>query len=455
MVPAGNWSLAGLSGGQITVSKSNITIQGAGSGNVFDRYGHPTYAASLSGTYTRLFTNNDSKRFVIQGGASNVTIRDIFFDAATSTGGAYTAFLLVINAGKGTTFRNIRLTQTSANRESSFSTFNTPGTSAYDSIFIGKYVANAFQHNSSGPAIVKNCYFYNAEPNLIYESDDVFEGNWIVLDTRTGASDLGPGVGLAASGLHGGNYNFTVKNNYIDGTHAVTFAGAQGVTIGGGVNDPTFTGTINNFVVTGNWLVGGALAGIASCGWAMYGSPARIPGGASGATIHGFTIRNNTLIATRHAQLDFRGTPTGDSAKGAGDSREAYHVTRVVAQNNYLSSPDNQVLSDSYTDRASTSNNVGLDVGAETDTTPPVVSTFTLGPPAGNIVPVTMLGIATYGAVMYLVNESGAPPTSDSKSWTYLPPVSWVRSGGAVTRLYGWTKSTGGLISTRASASVP
>jgi hypothetical protein len=261
-------------------------------------------------------------------------------------------------------------------------------------------------------------------------------------------------VGLAASGLNGGNYNFTVRNNYIDGTHAVTFEGAQAAMIGGGVNDPSFTGTINNFVVTGNWVIGGTIASIDSCGWAMYGSPDLLPGGASGSTIHGFTVRNNTLLATQHAQLDFRGTASGESTKGANDSREANYVTGVVAENNYLASPGNQSLSDGFTTSASIKSNVGLDVSVASDTARPTAS-LTLGTPSGNVVPVTMSGGATYGAVMYLINESGTSPGAGDSGWTYVPPVSWRRSGSGVTMLYAWTKSAAGLVSARASVGVP
>ncbi|HTP27063.1 MAG TPA: WSC domain-containing protein, partial [Anaeromyxobacteraceae bacterium] len=192
-IPAGNWSLAGVSGGQITVSKANITIQGAGSGNVFDQYGHPVYSASPSGTYTRLFTNNDTNRFVLQDATGNVTVRDIFFDGATqgTGGGAYNAFLLVINAKSGIQFRNLRVTQSSQTMEACASTFNTPGTTWYDTAFFAPSGhCGLLQTNGAGPTILKNCFFHNNSWNPICESDDVMDG---CVET------MGPGSGCLAS----------------------------------------------------------------------------------------------------------------------------------------------------------------------------------------------------------------------------------------------------------------
>ncbi|HTP25342.1 MAG TPA: hypothetical protein VMK12_06740, partial [Anaeromyxobacteraceae bacterium] len=451
VIPAGNWSLAGVSGGQITVAKANITIQGAGSGNVFDRYGHPVYSASPSGTYTRLFTNNDTNRFVLQDGAGNVTVRDIFFDGATQgTGsGAYNAFLLVINAKSGIQFRNLRVTQSNQTMEACASTFNTPGTAWYDTAFFAPNGhCGLLQTNGAGPTVIKNCFFYNNSWNPIYESDDVMEGS---------VELMGPGSNcLASVGITGGGSaaeNGQILNDYFDGTGDLSFEGVSGFSIGAGLNDPGNPGTVSNLVVSGNWLLGETVA-IASNIWEIYASPTSVPGAAAGMTVRGFTVDQNSIIGTKVARIDFRGTPTGDNPRGSHNSHEAYYVYGANASHNYLSSPSSQYLTDSFTSGATAHSNVGIDVSASSDTASPTVS-FSLGTPSGNIVPVSMSGTASYGAVMFLINESGTTPSETDSEWTYVPPVSWARSSSAITQLYGWTKSAAGSVSARASASIP
>ncbi|HTP25341.1 MAG TPA: hypothetical protein VMK12_06735 [Anaeromyxobacteraceae bacterium] len=451
-IPAGNWSLAGVRGGQITVSRANITIRGAGSGNVFDQYGHPTYSDSPSGTYTRLFTHNDTNRFVLERAARDITVRDIFFDGATQGkgSGAQRAFLLVINAGPGIQFRNLRVTQSDKTMEACASTFNTPGTAWYDSAFIAPdRHGGLLQTNGSGPTIIKNCFFHNNSWNPIYENDDVMEGC---------VEMMGPGSNsLASVGITGGGRpadRGKILNSYFDGTGDMAFRGVSGFSIGAGLNDPGYPGTVTNLVVSGNWLVGDTVA-IASNIWEMYGSPASIPGAAAGMTVRGFTVDHNSLIATTVARIDFRGTPSGDKPRGSHNSHEAYYVSGARAHHNYLSSPNSQYLTDSFTSSAKASANVGVDVNTSSDTAPPTVATFSLGPPAGTIVPVAMSGRATYGAVMYLINESGNTPSESDSGWTYVPPVSWTLSRSGIAQLYAWTKSAAGHISARASASVP
>jgi len=452
-IPAGNWSLAGVTGGQINVTTSNITVQGAGSGNTFDQYGHPTYSASPTGNYTRLFTNNDSNRFVVGNGASQVTVRDIFFDGGTqgAGGGSYNAFLLVINAGSGNSFYNVRATQSAQAGEACVSTFHTPGTAWYSSLFIAPpYHGALLQTNSSGPTILKNCTFYNNNWNPIYESDDVMDGC-----TET----LGPGSHSVASvGITGGGTpaeNGQILNSYFDGTGDDPWGpSVSGFSIGAGLNDPGNPGTVTNLVIRGTWLIGETVA-IASDIWAIYGDAGKTLGGSAGMTVNGFTVDHNTILGTKLARIDFRGTPSGDNPRGTSNSHEANYLSGGAANHNYLSSPNNQYLTDSFTSSATATYNVGLDVNATSDTTPPTVGTFALGTPVGNMVPVTMAGTAAYGALMYLINESGSSPSAEDAAWTYTPPVSWTLSSSTVTTLYGWAKSAAGNISARVSATVP
>ncbi len=451
-IPAGNWLLPSP---KLSITRSNVTIRGAGSGNAFNRYGQPIYTASPSGPYTRLYANNDTRLFAIEGGASNVTVRDIFFDGATQGkgAGAYNAILLVIKAGPGNSFHNIRATQSPHTYESCVSTFNTPGTAWYDSLFISHHTQGLFQTNQAGPTIVQNSYFYNNCWNPIAEDDDVMEGSVTVMNFESRSL---AGLGLAAgSRATGGSKNFTIRNSHFDGTTSTSFHGGQGFAVGGGINDPGYPGIINNLTMTGNWVVGGKIAAIASNEWSMYGSPDAIPGGAAGMTINGFTITHNTIIATKHARIDLRGTPSGSSARGGSNTREAFQVIHAKAHNNFLASPSNQILTDRLTIRPDVHSNLGLDVTSKVETAQPRVSTFTLGRPTGDLVPVTMSGSATYGSVMYLINESGETPSADDPGWTYVPPVSWRRSVSGIVTLYAWTKSASSVVSARACESIP
>jgi hypothetical protein len=223
----------------------------------------------------------------------------------------------------------------------------------------------------------------------------------------------------------------------------------QGFSIGIGLNDPGYPGTVSNTTVTNNWLIGGETGSIASCIWSMFGSPASIPGQAAGMTVSGFTVTNNTVIGTQHAYIDFRGTPSGGSG-----STETFTVSGAVARGNYLSSPDNRLLQDGFTSNPILGSNVGIDVSAASATAAPTAS-LALGALAGSVVPVTMSGTATHGALQYLINESGVAPAPGDSSWTYTPPVRWTRSGSGVTALYAWTKNSAGVISARASAQIP
>ncbi|HTP25014.1 MAG TPA: hypothetical protein VMK12_05060, partial [Anaeromyxobacteraceae bacterium] len=259
-------------------------------------------------------------------------------------------------------------------------------------------------------------------------------------------------VGITGGGSPAANGK--ISNSYFDGTGDLTFQGVSGFSIGAGLNDPGHPGSVTNLAVSGTWLLGETVS-IASNIWEIYGSPTVVPGAAAGMTVNGLTVDHNSIIGTKAAQIDFRGTPSGDNPKGSHNSHEAYYVSDGNANHNYLCSPNNQYLTDSFTSSSTAKYNVGLDVSTSSDTTPPTVSTFSLGSPSGNAVPVTMSGGATYGAVMYFINESGTVPSQNDSGWTYVPPVSWTRSSSQVTQLYGWTKSAAGLVSARASASLP
>jgi hypothetical protein len=92
-----------------------------------------------------------------------------------------------------------------------------------------------------------------------------------------------------------------------------------------------------------------------------------------------------------------------------------------------------------------------------TDTTAPIVSSFTVPSPATSVnVPITRI-VATDNVKVtgYMVTVTSTAPSASATGWTATPPTSYrVAKKGATYTLYAWTRDAAGNVSKSLSATV-
>jgi hypothetical protein len=453
---AGNWSLSGT---PVVTSASNITVTGAGSGNSFDAYGHPNNGTGGPvGTYTRIATDTKygSAAYLRFNNCSNVAVSHIFVDGSVGYAGGNGQGTLNFNTCSGVSINDIRVLASSTDTETQFFIQFSDNASVQNSVFAEPPVitngfypnGQTFQSQEQNTQLVKNNLFYMMFFNPIAMDNVTFDTNATIWAfDGIGRTAQNPAYGLSGcqSGSHclanggtTGSYHFVVRNSFFD-------AHDDNVGVGGGVNDPGTGGTVNDLQLSGNTLLG-QKAALDSCMWHPFGQcVSGLPSnGADGMQVNGMTSTNNSVIATRNAILNGRGT-------GVRSDGQINTVTGMVAYQNYLSSPQNQYLHDQYTINAVVSNNFGLDASSMTQA--PTCS-FTLGTLSESTVPFSSTSFtAQYGSVRYLASTSPSTPTPSDSRWNYLPPISLsgVAHGSTV---FTWVMDSANNISSPASATV-
>jgi hypothetical protein len=90
------------------------------------------------------------------------------------------------------------------------------------------------------------------------------------------------------------------------------------------------------------------------------------------------------------------------------------------------------------------------------ETAPPIISVFSLPSAATSlIVPVSVFSAADNVAVTgYLITESSASPTANTKGWSATAPTSFTFSGKGSKTAYAWARDAAGNISANRSATV-
>ena len=272
--------------------------------------------------------------------------------------------------------------------------------------------------------------------------------------------------------MTGSHHNISTNNYFnLDGNDTA---------VGGGVNDPSTNGTINDQEFTGNWLFASHVY-FSSCEWRMptYNVCAPLTADSSGMQVNGLIVNNNSVIGTATAAIDFRGngcprTGAGNVGTGpadcAGSTQNEMQCVNCSASNNYLSAPIDQYLIDSNSVSPSQINTYcaggGSFSGCATSgfNTPPTVS-FTLNPLGlGGMITFNAENFtAQYGAVQWLVSLSSPPPTASDTRWrsnnssaalTYIPPYSLSGVSHGSTG-YMWVMDSVNHISSPASQVVP
>jgi hypothetical protein len=463
---AGNWSLSGT---PVVSSVSNITLTGAGSGNTFDAYGHPNNGKGEPvATYTRVATDTryGSAAWLQFANCSNVTVSHIYFDGSQATAGGDERGTLnfrscpdpyVAPTAPGPNVDDIRVLSfhdASISPETQFFIQFSNNATVQNSVFTasltnGTYAGSQiFQSQEQNNQLIKNNLFYEFAANPFYMDNVTFTVNTTVMRAdNLGIPSLNPAFGFAACSNQGcgyqapqpsgGNYHLFVFNNFFD-------SAGSSIGVGGGVNDPHTGGIINDLEVSGNTILGNQAA-IDSCVWHLFGSCVPgVLGGADGMKVNGFTITNNSIIASQGAILNGQGT-------GVLSDGQINTVIGMVAHHNYLSSPQNQYLNDQYTTNPVVSDNFGLDASSMMQA--PTCS-FTLGTLSGSKVPFSSTSFtAQYGSVRYLASTSPNTPGPSDSRWNYLPPISLsgVTHGSTV---FMWVMDSANNISAAASATV-
>jgi hypothetical protein len=467
---AGNWSLSGT---PVVSSASDITLTGAGSGNTFDQYGHPNNGqGGPIGTYTRVATDTryGSAAWLQFVNCQNVAVSHIYVDGSHTTAGGDERGTLnfrscpdpyVAPRAPGPNIDDIRVlsfNDSSVSPETQFFVQFSNNATIQNSIFTASIdatnpnlysAAQIFQSQEQTNQLIKNNLFYGFAANPFYMDNVTFTGNADVMRCdSTACPSLDPAVGYAACSYQGcgyqspqpsgGNFHMFIFNNVFDAT-------GFDIGVGGGVNDPTSGGVINDLKVVGNTVLG-RQAAIDSCVWHVFGSCVPgVVGGVDGMKINGFTVTNNSIVASQNAILDGQGT-------GVLSDGQINTVTGMVAHQNYLSGPSRQYLHDQYTISPDMSNNFGMNVTSGFVQMPTV--SFTLDALSNGVVRFAATGFtAQYGAVMWLASTLPTPPAPSDPRWNYLPPVSLAATSGAT--VYVWVMDSAGNVSLPASALVP
>jgi hypothetical protein len=516
---AGNWKL-NTANSSVSIATA-INLVGAGSGNTFDTYGHPnngfcsTYGASgnnydclANGTFTRVYTAGTNYAYAGQtafgGGGyiqfnscSGCSISNVFIDGSVATGGGDIWGTVNFYNGTNETANNVRVWafgNSGFNPETQFYVFGTTNMLVQNSVFAEPPIINGsdnypggqvFQDQWHNYSTINNNLFYQQTYNGFTVDNITITGNAFYIYTDSiGNPSIYPtqaDEGCSNTGCYNGS---TTGDYYYYARNNLFYTPGNSLGIGGGVNDPTTNGIVNDQQWSGNWLTASA-AWLDTCVWRFL-SGSCDPGevGSVGMQVDGMSFSNNSVLATASTDLDFRGDGcpgsggpnVGTGSPCSGSTLNSMQCVDCSAQDNFLSSPSNQYLTDANSVNPSQRNNycTGSSFsGCKTSgfTTAPTVS-FTLG----NLyefngtyyVPFTATSFtAQYGAVQWLASTSSTPPTSSDSRWSsnnasfpdtaansYIPPVylSGVAHGDTV---YLWVMDSANHISAPASALIP
>jgi hypothetical protein len=505
---AGNWQLQ-IANAPVVTGNKNVSVLGAGSGNTLDVFGHPSNGSGgpVGSSVTRIYTSGTNG---LGGGYFTVglynqlgstgcasanpgpTISHLYVDGSLTQSQGNTGGnggingTMSIQSCNNVTIDDIRVLQCCATNpvpspETNFFMWSSSNNTIRNSIFTMPKIpgsnysyAQALQTQEEGTHILDNNVFYGQSFNAIYEDNITFTRNYTFFgcDAIACSSPLGqqgyPGCSTVACWNSGntGSHGYFMRNNYWNS------ANGNDMDLGGGVNDPSTEGTINDLELTGNWIFGARVA-IDSCESHLYGGCVSDNGSTgAGMQVYGLTATNNTLVGSSEAHLNATGTGCGNqgvsTACATGSTYPNETMVNYSASQNYLSGPSNQYNANAYTITPSVSNNFcsGSSFGGCNTTgftQAPTVS-FTLGPLAGSVVPFNSETFtAQYGAVQWLASTSSTAPTSGDTRWrsnnansagnTYLPPVSLAATHG--NTVYLWVMDSANHISAAASTVVP
>jgi hypothetical protein len=511
---AGNWQLQIAMAPVITGNKS-VNLLGAGSGNTFDYLGHPTNGSggpvgtvAPGGTVTRVYTSGTSgmgggyiafgnydslgSTTGCAGGNPAPTVSHIYFDGSLAQSetawqefGDYNG-TLNFQSCQNATVTDIRVlqntnppspnTQLWVRDSKNFTLLNSVMAMPNQG---GSYPGNqVIQFQESLSALLKDNIFYAGIPNNIVWDNVTLSGNYVFMGcdglacstalSGFGWAGCGTGYCYAGGGTTeaDGSHHYFVTNNYFNMTNNDT-------AMGGGVNDPTTNGIINDMEFSGNWLVGNN-AYLSSCAWRFpsYGCGPSGVGSSPGMQVNNLSGTNNSIIGTASANIDFRGNGCPDPAStlnvgtGPADCGSALNDMQCVnctATKTYLQAPTTQYLIDSNSvnpSQTSTYCSGSSFSGCNTTgfNTAPTAS-LTLNPLSGSVVPFnTTTFAAQYGAVKWLASTSPTTPTTSGQSgtgltWSYLPPISLAATHGGT--VYMWVMDSANHISSAASQVVP
>jgi hypothetical protein len=492
---AGNWRFD--TGASPIATAKNITLTGAGSGNTFDAFGHPNNpTGGPQGTVTRVYESGASSKYpgteaggylsFTGTGCGNITVSHIFFDgSAAINGGQEKGLLNFFNCANGTvTIDDIRVlanAQPAFGSEAQFFIFGTNNATVKNSILAEppNIDRNGYYPNSqvlqsqwhSGDTITNNLFYQQAYNGFYLDNVTYTSNAYYCYNDGIGACAQLASQGPDGCGHQGcynnsttGNFHYYARNNLFSNS------GNQ-VGIGGGVNDSTTNGIVNDQQWSGNWMIADQ-GYLDACIWRYWtGSCEPKAAGSVAQQVNGMSFTNNSVISTTKAAIDFRGNGCPSAISGGGDdvgtgpadcpgdTTKEMQCVNCSAQQNYLSSPNNQYLTDSNSVSPSQSNNYctgssfpGCNTSGFTQS--PTVS-FALGSLSGSVVPFSTTSFtAQYGAVKWLASTSATTPQSADSRWNYLPPVSLsgVAHGNAV---YLWVMDSANHISAGASVVIP
>jgi hypothetical protein len=462
----------------------------------------------------------------------DVSVSGIYFDGSLTTAGGGLAGLLYVSSCTGPTLindvrflaaTNIPVSGGGTSYEGQFVTAATENVTILNSLFAdpllpgGVYSGAQALQLTGGNGIgnnylIQNNVIYQGALNAIYLSHVVFTGNQTYnYNDGTGDTAIDPAAGYAGASVGGlpcgetgistgrcsGDIDLTLTNSlWYAGKPGLS--GSHTIAIGSTVNDPSTSGGIINLNITGNWVIGN-IPDIDSCTWHLFNDEGNCnPGGIIGMTINTsvdincnqsnyglpFAVTNNSLLGSTGAYLNAAGSVSTSGGPGSdwiscngAPSAIPIRVYGYNAQKNYLSSANNQYVTNSNTISPTQANNfcspnAGSVTGCQTNlsnwTTAPTAS-FSLGPlGVGNIVPIRNTTFtAQYGAVQWLASTSSTAPLANDTRWssnnagfpnsqanTYIPPVSLsgVHHGDTV---HLWVMDSGNHISAATPQVVP
>jgi hypothetical protein len=474
---AGHWAFS-FSHPYISITKG-INVVGAGSGNIFDAYGHPQngYCATLgasggnfdclpNGTFTRIYQasgcsgvdcqpNPPTGIMRFENCTAAPSLSHVFIDGSPFTSGGDLWGLVNFDHCNGAVVNDVRVwaysDTTGINGECQFCFNQSINHTVKNSVFAFApyingsnglyYGAQTYQEQSQDQELIQNNLFYMMYFNPFQEDDLTFVGNQAFMGydasggpnglSQYGSSGTGPAANwysgtrtgtnpncpYTSSSSGSGSYCTYAVNNLFNSIGSTSLPFGLGV----GINDPSANGISNLNTFAGNWVLGTHVA-IDSCSAHIFANPGgctdgTVGGGFEGMQVNGFTATNNSLIGTSEADLNLTGTGTVQSG-------HVNTVTGAVAQNNYFSSPSNQYITDSNNISPIVSGNYCSGSSASFSgcttsgfTTPPTCS-FSLGALSGSTVPFASTAFtAQYGAVQYLASTSSTTPLSNDSRW--------------------------------------
>jgi hypothetical protein len=552
---AGNWELSTGDSAPVVIS-GTVNLLGAGSGNTFSAQGQitngsgsdlcPTSSSTITCVETVGTTDYSYQTEPLGGGAgyilygsptstdascANITIAHIFVDGSLHTDGGFQWGTLNVEYCSGPiTITDIRAlayngSNASITSEGQFYINRSSNVAVQNSVFAepvsgisGMYYPNqqVFQQDWGVNFTISNNIFYMESYNPIYLDSLNYVGNTQILGSDAyGYSSVVPSFALAGCETYPtgcypnntgsiGDVGMTVANNYF-------YANIYSNTIGGGFNDPTTNGGTSDMNFTGNWVFA-QQPDIDACVWryayedvntctdgyssgGMQINDYNLSDGTNSA--YAINVVNNSIVGTTSAMINMTGTgyegATSSTNPAYGSGTTDMTVVNFNGHNNYLSSPSNQLLTDSNTVYSSNDNDPiapsgphvsnnycssapsTWDVGSCATsgfTTPPTTS-FTLGyleevilgGAQTYVAPINSPTFtAQYGAVEWLASSSPTTPTLSGQSgtgcdgsaclWGYVPPIylAGVTHGNTV---YLWAMDSLNHISAAASAVIP